>query len=257
MRFYLGTHRPSWLARTTTPLFISRRVVPKTRLPSARGSWALDSGGFTELSLYGAWRTTEAEYLADVRRFRDEIGGMEWAAPMDWMCEPWIVEKTGLSVLEHQRRTVQNFRRLRSAAPDLPIIPVLQGWSFDDYQTCLTLYRLAGFDLRDEPLVGLGSVCRRQATGEIEVIAERLSRHGLRLHGFGVKTNGLARYADYLVSADSMAWSRQARWEPPIKGHSHKSCANCIVWAERWHHRISMQLNTIQLHLCPRRGFSR
>jgi hypothetical protein len=28
-----------------------------------RTGWALDSGGFSELSLYGGWRTTPEEYV--------------------------------------------------------------------------------------------------------------------------------------------------------------------------------------------------
>jgi hypothetical protein len=33
---------------------------------------------------------------------------------------------------------------------------------------------------------------------------------GLRLHGFGLKTQALQTCAEYLVSADSLAWSRDA-----------------------------------------------
>jgi hypothetical protein len=211
----------------------------------------LDSGGFTELSMFGEWRTTEVEYLAVVRRLRDEIGNMQWAAPMDWMVEPWMVERTGLSIGEHQRRTVDNFVRLRAAAPDLPIIPVLQGWSLDDYLRCFDMYAQVGVDLPAEPVVGIGSVCRRQNTSEIEVIVERLSSFGLRLHGFGVKTRGLGRYADLLASADSTAWSYNARMNPPLPGHAHrhKNCANCIDWAMRWRDRLLSQLDLTQMRI--------
>ena len=45
------------------------------RLPRATTWWALDSGGFTELSRYGTWATgpTPAAYAARIRRYRDEI----------------------------------------------------------------------------------------------------------------------------------------------------------------------------------------
>lgn len=69
--FYLGSHHASqrWFD-LALPLFVSRRVLTaRKRLPEARAAWALDSGGFTELSLHGEWRTTESEYVADVRRF--------------------------------------------------------------------------------------------------------------------------------------------------------------------------------------------
>lgn len=51
----------------------------------------------------------------------------EFVAPMDYMCEPAIIERTGLGIAEHCYRTVQNYLDLRQLAPSLPIIPVLQG----------------------------------------------------------------------------------------------------------------------------------
>jgi hypothetical protein len=99
--------------------------------------------------------------VAAVRRYRDEIGRLAWAAPQDWMCEPWIIAKTGLSIAEHQRRTVENYLTLRTLAPDLPFIPVIQGWRRSDYLACVEMYVEAGVDLATAPVVGLGSVCRR------------------------------------------------------------------------------------------------
>ena len=134
MTFYLGAHHPHWLERAPFPLFVShRRLAARRRRPRATTGWALDSGGFTELRLHGGWSTTPAEYVAAVRRYCDEIGSLERAAPMDWMCEPFMITKTGLSIAAHQVRTVANYLELRSLAPDLPFVPVLQGWERDDY----------------------------------------------------------------------------------------------------------------------------
>lgn len=67
--FFLGTHHPNWLRKTDVPLFVSRRrLAGRTRLPRARGVWALDSGGFQELNLHGRWTVTPAHYVAEVRR---------------------------------------------------------------------------------------------------------------------------------------------------------------------------------------------
>lgn len=168
MRFYLGTHmigQAWWDAGV--PLFVSRRrFYQKDRrratLPQARAPWALDSGGFSELDLYGEWRTTPAEYITDVE-WLYEIGRLEWVAPQDWMCEPHMLAKTGLDVEEHQARTVQNFVLLRDRLGPL-VVPVLQGWELDDYRRCWEEYELAGVSLEDEPIVGLGSVCRMPRT---------------------------------------------------------------------------------------------
>jgi hypothetical protein len=74
-------------------------------------------GAFSELAAYGRWTLMPEEYVSAVRRYRDEIGHLSWAAPQDWMCELTMLTRTGLSVQQHQRRTVENFLRLRSLAP--------------------------------------------------------------------------------------------------------------------------------------------
>lgn len=250
--FYLGTHEPSWLARVRFPLFIShRRLRQRQKLPRARCTWALDSGAFSELSRHGRWITTPEEYVSAVQRYQTEIRNLAWAAPQDWMCEPSIIELTGLSVKEHQQRTVENYLRLKQLAPNLPFIPVLQGWTIQDYKYCYSLYSQAGVDLTEQPLVGLGSICRRQATVEIDTIVTALHSGGLRLHGFGVKTGGLRRFSHHLASADSMAWSFRGRY---IRNCRHRdpgkraplSEANCLHFARAWRRR-AYQISRISI----------
>jgi hypothetical protein len=65
----------------------------------------------------------------------------------------------------------------------------------------------------------------------------------LQLHGFGVKTDGLNRYGQYLASADSMAWSLRGRH---VRGCRHRlplqrspaSEANCLRFASQWRHHV-------------------
>jgi hypothetical protein len=249
-RFYLGTHETSWLARLDVPLFVShRRLAPRRTLPVARVGWALDSGGFTELSMHGRWETEPTAYVDACRRYMAEIGRLEWAAPMDWMCEPFMLAKTGLTLDRHQALTVENLGVLRQFAPDVPFVPVLQGWALGDYVACINRYAAAGVDLTAEPVVGVGSVCRRQSTSEIAAIFAELYRVGIRCHGFGVKTNGLGLYARHLTSADSMAWSYGARRAPAMEGCTHRSCANCPRWALRWRTRLLRRMAVQQPEL--------
>lgn len=240
MTFYLGSHQPHWLWRVDFPLFVSHRQLAKRRsLRPATCRWALDSGGFSELSLHGQWVTEPETYVSAVAAYADALGGLDFAAPMDWMCEPVMIERTGLSVAEHQHRTVANYLHLRELAPTLPFVPVLQGWRLADYLACAELYRSAGVDLAALPRVGLGSVCRRQSTREIGCIVAALTARGIRLHGFGVKTGGLHSYGHLLHSADSMAWSYSARRDPALPGCvSHKNCANCLIYAAAWRHNL-------------------
>lgn len=252
-RFYTGSHQPHWLWSPAAdfPLFVSHRALSRVKnlRPSTHG-WALDSGGFTELSKYGEWRTTPGEYAEATARYDGEIGRLEWAAPQDWMCEPFIIggggllnaPGTGLSVAEHQRRTVANFLELREIWPrysdsPCPFMPVLQGWVLEDYRRCEQMYREAGVRLEDYPVTGLGSVCRRQATAEIGAIAAEFAPR-LAVHGFGVKAAGLVGYGHLLTSADSLAWSYAARRSEPLPGHRHMNCANCLEWARNWRSRL-------------------
>src|SRR5206468_1710371 len=79
--FYLGTHRPNWLGLLNVPLFVSHRTLgPRKSLPKASHRWALDSGGFTELSMHGKWLTGVDEYVEAVHRYSERIGLLAWAA---------------------------------------------------------------------------------------------------------------------------------------------------------------------------------
>jgi hypothetical protein len=234
MKFYLGTHRDGWLKHADVPLFISNRVLKDRKtLPVAVTNWALDSGGFSELSLYGEWRTLPDEYLNNIKRYKT-IGKLDWVAPQDWMCEPFIIQKTRLSVKEHQKRTVENFIYLKERE-DL-VIPVIQGFTLNDYETCIELYSKHKIDLTTFPIVGIGSVCRRQHTYEIANIIKKLSY--LNLHGFGVKLKGLDKISAYLKSSDSMSWSFNARKSTPLPECSHNSCANCYTYARQYYNKF-------------------
>uniref|UniRef100_A0AAU3H282 DeoxyPurine in DNA protein A domain-containing protein n=1 Tax=Streptomyces sp. NBC_01401 TaxID=2903854 RepID=A0AAU3H282_9ACTN len=255
MRFYLTTHKRHWVRLTDKPLFLkSEHFVRATKLHPALGSYAVDSGGFSELQRHGRWTRGPRQYVDDLRRIWEHVGPYDWAAGQDWMCEDLIINGgqagpltfvgTHLSVAEHQRRTVQNFLELRSLAPDLRIIPTLQGRTVPEYEHCRELYERAGVNLAAEPTVGLGSVCRLQSTNQGAAIVTAMAAHGLRLHGFGFKTLGLAKVGHLLASADSAAWSLHARKRPPLPGHTHKNCANCFEYAMRWRTRVLNGLPT-------------
>ncbi|SDM99522.1 hypothetical protein SAMN04488074_13125 [Lentzea albidocapillata subsp. violacea] len=243
MRFYLGTHQPAWLSRDLgVPLLVShRRLAGRRSLPRASGPWALDSGGFTELSLHGRWRFDERTYVAAVRRYAAEIGQLTFAAPMDRMTEPHVLARTGASLRMHQRMTVANYLRLKELAPELPFIPVLQGDSVADYHRCADWYERHGVDLGALSLIGVGSICRRQHTAEVERIVRSLATRGYRLHAFGAKVLGLRRYGDKIASSDSMSWSMRGRYVPGCTP-SHRSESNCLTFALGWHRRVQTML---------------
>ena len=187
------------------------------------------------------------EYAAEVTRWRDEIGKLDWAASMDWMCEPSVLAKTGLTVAEHQRRTIENFLQLRELLGTL-VVPVLQGWQEGEHEDHVEQYADAGVDLRDEATVGVGSICRRNSDAEIGKIVRSLHAGGLHLHAFGVRTVALKQLAGVLTSADSMAWSSRGR------RHQLKACrgkhlneSNCPVWAMLWREQQFHNLDQLTL----------
>lgn len=246
MIFYLGTHEPYWVTRTDVPLFLSvvrlRHLDRKKRRrwPRARGRIAIDSGGFSQLSAHGSWDAiSDEQYISEIHRANDEIGNIDWAAIKDHMCEPQILAKTGKTVRDHQLLTIQSFVDLTAKAPTIAWTPVLQGWDVDDYERHVEMYRDAGVELRDHAIVGVGSVCRRQATSEGAAIMRRVAGLGIRMHAFGVKTAGLRLFGDQIASADSMAWSFAARRRPVrLTGCTHVTCANCYRWAHQWRSEV-------------------
>lgn len=261
MTFYLGTHMPDWLGKLDVPLFVSRRRLAGLKaLPRARGRWALDSGGFTELQMYGGWRHPPELYAAEVRRYRDEVGNLDWAPIQDWMCEqiviaggragPNVFVGTKKSVAEHQRLTIESWLRLTDLAPDLPWVAVVQGDAPDDYLRHIDQYLAAGVDIRTHDRVGVGSVCRRQSGAEGLNIVGALHAAGIKSHGFGIKVTGFDRgMAGLLTSADSMAWSFRGRRGGRMAGCTHvftrgpkkgtpSACGNCVRFALAWRDKV-------------------
>ncbi len=156
--------------------------------------------------------------------------------------QSWLRQRVGV----HQTRTIDNLISLRELAPEVQWICVLQGSSPEDYISHAEAYGRAGIDLRKEPIVGLGSVCRRKRLDDAVKVIKILAgpKWKLRLHGF--ETDGFKNkiVAEGLTSADSMAWSLGARLEQVklCKDGRHKGdCRNCLDYALQWRDSV---LNT-------------
>lgn len=213
MIFFTGLHQPS------DAQHFDRAFISVNRIRNRKGSfqvrdWIMDSGAFTEIATYGHYRHGVESYAEQIVRWKS-IGNMIAAVAQDYMCEPFIVTKTGLSVEDHQRLTVERYDALLACNVGAYIMPVLQGFAPRDYADHLSAY---GGRIAPDAYVGVGSVCKRNGNPAaiMAVLDSILSvRPDLRLHGFGLKTTALscAPITDALHSADSMAWSFAARRE--------------------------------------------
>lgn len=212
MRFFCGLHQPSD-ARHFDGAFISVNRLRDRKGPFQVSDWIMDSGAFTEISTFGGYRTSVSEYAAQIRRWASN-GNLLAAVAQDYMCEPWIVARTGLSIAEHQRLTIERYDALRAEdTAGVYVLPVLQGYLPEDYVRHLAMY---GSRLAPCVWVGVGSICKRNANPravEAVLLAIAQARPDLRLHGFGLKATALrsALVFDLLSTADSMAWSYHAR----------------------------------------------
>jgi hypothetical protein len=213
VRLYLGLHQPSHARRfRDAAVCVSvNRLRGRRRLEVGR--WIIDSGAFTEIARHGRYRSPVADYAAEVCRWA-ATGQLEACVAQDWMCEPFICARTGRSVAEHQRLTIERYDELvAELGGRVYAMPVLQGFRPGEYLCHLEDY---GDRLRPGMWVGVGSLCKRNGRPEqiLAVIeAIRGARPDLQLHGFGVKLTALAHpgVRAGLASADSMAWSYHAR----------------------------------------------
>lgn len=210
--FYTGIHDVS-LARYVDRAFISvNRLRSKNRKSFFKvNEWILDSGAFSEIASYGHFRYSVREYANWINRFKS-CGNMIMAVSQDYMCEDSMLIKTKLTVIEHQRLTIERYDSLIPLT-DMYIMPVLQGYKPLEYVNHIRMYddRLS-YGMK----VGVGSVCKRNGKPkEIAAVLEAIKteRPDLRLHGFGLKKTSLenAYIISMLHSADSMAWSYNAR----------------------------------------------
>ena len=172
--------------------------------------WILDSGAFTRITT-GKGHMPVQKYAEHINRW-SRCGNLLAAVSQDYMCEPFVLDKTGLTVRDHQKLTIERYLQLLKLT-EVNIMPVLQGYAPHDYVDHIRQY---GEYLSEGMLVGLGSVCKRNGSPwEIRKILTGIKeiRPDLRVHGFGIKYKSLG-YESILrqfYSTDSMAWSFAAR----------------------------------------------
>jgi hypothetical protein len=168
---------------------------------------------------------------------------------MDFMCEPFVLKKTGGTVKEHQQKSIDNQIKIIDEIKKRDIkgefAGVIQGWTIPDYLQHIDMLKAQGLIL---PKMGIGSICRRNARTKIIEVIQTIKNElpNTRFHGFGVKYDILREplIHDCLETADSMAWSFDGRKETsrPCANTciypNQKNCANCYVYMLQWYNKV-------------------
>ena len=246
--FYVGLHQPSDAFRFERACVSINRLGVRKK-PLGCPDVLVDSGAFTELERHHRYRHPVSHYAAQLRRLKSH-GTVEVTAAVaqDYMCEPAMLKRTGLTIEKHQRLTLERYDRLLGCdTAGIPILPVLQGFSPEDYVRHLYAY---GLRLPFGAWVGVGSVCKRNGDPRqvVDVLAAiHRERRDLRLHCFGVKQTALlhAGVRDLLWSADSMAWSYSARKQ----GRNGNSWTEARRFSDRVQGTAALELEPWQMPL--------
>ncbi len=229
------------------------RTSLRARLPRSLYRIGIDSAGYTSLRKTGALSFTVEDYLRAV-----ELHDADYFFTIDYMCEPEVLKKTGLTVRDHQARTTANTMEIidkrKSYAITGTFAPVVQGWTVEDYLAHIDELKSAGA-LKYATMLGIGTLCCRTREDDIlRIIHAIRAAVPMKLHGFGVKLTALQyRLAcDALFSVDSHSWAKTGwRRADEIRAQcakasacKYKNCVNCATTIRVWMNRINEQAAT-------------
>jgi len=195
----------------------------------------IDSGSFTRIKL--------GREVADYRRLIDTaiINDARIVFVPDYMCETNIRAIGGYSVETAIRRTTRNTIDMLKYAEKIGfdtkrIGRVVQGWNVEDYIRHIDLMlKKKVIEDKKDCVIGIGSVCRRNATLNIVNIIKAIRKRlpNAYLHAFGVKGDTLPYINRLVDSADSFAWAigswHAKRDGRPVCGRfgCEKNCVHC------------------------------
>lgn len=204
-------------------------------------SLCVDSGGFVAAQRWGEYPWGAREYI-EFAQSVSEGHNLDFIATLDYACERGVNRSQHATNRDRIQATVENALACINAAPSLPWLPVVQGWTLPEYDYCIQLYQEAGISLNS---AGLGTMCGRKPGAGIRILRALGYRYPQnRWHVFGmhlwILKNPFA--AAVVQSWDSYAWN----WG---KGSKSGACriqkASTETWssycrrlAEDYHNRV-------------------
>jgi hypothetical protein len=197
----------SW-ARGGVPL-------PPVKVPPHVRHVAADSGGFVATRIWG-------DYRYNLHQYADWLStsNPDWAAMMDYCCEPEITGKNDGVIRERQARTTENAWKAWWQYQDVEWawVPTVQGWNVEDYIRHAKALRplICAMQRHYKSVgnpyfrVGIGTLCARANSEMIRrvVKAVRWELPRVPLHLWGVKLKAVHPLlaSQGVVSVDSAAY---------------------------------------------------
>ena len=130
MIFYTGTHMINHAQYLPWCMISVNRLI-KRKSDFKVNDWIMDSGAYTNLVNHGEHIQLE-KYIDQINRWK-KCGDLNAAITQDYMCEPFVLAKTGKTIFQHQALTVERYALLRSMVSGAYIMPVLQGFKPQEY----------------------------------------------------------------------------------------------------------------------------
>lgn len=186
------------------------------KIPPTAQSVAADCGGFVAMQRWGGeYQYTKAEYVAWLRKF----ARLDWAATMDWCCEPSIANNPAqirVRQLSTTNAAWEMFTEYR--AEPWAWVPTVQGWEVEDYRRharamAPLIEMMRGYYCNNPSWrVGIGTLCQRADAKMIRAVIRAVASElpGVPLHLWGVKLSAINSPEALPASAasvDSAAWN--------------------------------------------------
>jgi len=175
------------------------------RIPDKRDGLWVDSGGFQATR---KWGTEYPFTVGECFNWAEQVVA-DYVATPDIACEPSLDSST---VDERVVKTVSNTVEATNLYQDgqwsFELVPVLQGFTVEDYRKCATMFEMYGLDTEYQ---AIGTVCKREDTDEIHRVLSLLEDRfpDAEWHMFGLTKRAWKdrRFWGRFRSADTAAWN--------------------------------------------------
>jgi len=170
----------------------------------------LDSGGFGLVFTYHDYPFKISTYVRLIR-----LKKPDYAAVMDYPCNKDAMP--GIDVRENIRKTVENAEQLINnfSFPKTTIVPVIQGWDWQDYKYCIDLYKQRGIDTG---YFAIGTLIHRKNKTVVKPLIVKIVDYLRKwsdadVHAFGIRPTYVEDYKIWsrISSFDTNTW--QYDWD--------------------------------------------